>query len=162
MPLRNPLLLLLAFLIFACQPEGTDGWSQRNLMRYNIPLVIETPDSAKINTSEVSGIVRDVTIEDEEQNYAVQIFSGQAFTSDLARLKSSQLELVRENPYFERIVEEEPAGFIFETRIDSVSNYGFRYVVYQGDLEIVIQNGMGRIFDEASVRRMYEGVKQEE
>lgn len=159
---RILLLALLTSSFFGCQSETNEGWSERNLMRYNIPVSIMAPDSATVKSAEVSGVVRDVTIEDRENDYAVQIFSGQAFTNDLARLKSNQLDLVRSNPFFKRIVEEEPAGFIFENMIDSTSSYGFRYVVYQGDLEIVFQNGMGRIFKEESVRKMYNGIKKEE
>ncbi|PHI20002.1 hypothetical protein CEQ90_09680 [Lewinellaceae bacterium SD302] len=146
--------------MLSCQSDGKSGWQELNLMRYNIPVSIMAPDSAKVNTAEVSGVVRDVTIEDAENDFLVQIFSGQAFTSDLARLKSAQLELVRDNPYFSRIVKEDPAGFIFENKIDSTSAFGFRYVVYQGDLEIVMQNGMGRIFNQEAVEQMYESVSK--
>lgn len=156
-------LLCVAFLcglFFACNQDAKNGWSEHNLMRYNVPIAISAPDSVKISTAEVSGIVRDVTVEDLDNDYSIQIFSGQAFTNDIARLKADQLDLVRGNPYFNRIVEEEPAGFIFENQIDSTSSFGFRYVIYQGDLEIIVQNGMGKIFSEESVRKMYEGVKQ--
>lgn len=160
MSLRFLTVLIISVACFGCQESTEAGWSSRNLMRYNIPIAIMTPDSAKITAAKVSGVVRDVTVMDEENDYAVQIFSGQAFTSDLARIKSSQLNLVRENPFFSRIVEESPDGFIFENMIDSTSSYGFRYVIFQGDQEIIIQNGMGRIFSEPAVRKMYESVKQ--
>jgi hypothetical protein len=160
MSLRFLTVLIISAACFGCQESTEAGWSSRNLMRYNIPIAIMTPDSAKVTAAKVSGVVRDVTVMDEENDYAVQIFSGQAFTSDLARIKSSQLDLVRENPFFDRIVEESPDGFIFENKIDSTSSYGFRYVIFQGDQEIVIQNGMGRIFSEPAVRKMYESVQQ--
>lgn len=158
---RISCLLLVALFMVGCQSGDEDGWQELNLMRYNIPVSIMAPDSAKVKMSEVSGVVRDVTIISEADNYAVQIFSGQAFTNDLARIKAGQLELVRDNPYFERIVSEDPAGFIFENRIDSVANYGFRRILYKGDKEIIFQNGMGRIFSEAETAAMYEAVKQD-
>lgn len=160
MSLRLLTVFLISTTCFSCQESTEAGWSSRNLMRYNIPIAIMAPDSAKVTTAKVSGVVRDVTIMDAENDYAVQIFSGQAFTNDLARIKSAQLDLVRENPFFNRIVEEAPAGFIFENKIDSTSSYGFRYVIFQGDQEIIIQNGMGRIFPEPAVRKMYESVQQ--
>jgi hypothetical protein len=118
------------------------------------------PDSAKVKSGNMSGMLRDVTILSEDDNYAVQVFSGQAFTQDLAKLKAGQLDLVRGNRYFERIVEEDPSGFVFENKIDTVANFGFRHVIFKGDKEIVFQNGMGRIFTEAEARKMYVAVKQ--
>lgn len=159
MRLVSPLVLLVV-LLFACESGPSGDWNELNLMRYSIPVSIMAPDSAKVSTAEVSGVMRDVTITSEEDNFAIQIFSGRAFTNDLARLKADQLELVRENPYFEQIVFEEPSGFIFENRIDSTANFGFRYILYRGDNEIIFQNGMGRIFSEEEARSMYEAVKQ--
>lgn len=152
--------IALALVLTACAGEKADEWSATNLMKYDIPVSIMAPDSATVQAGSVSGIVRDVTVLSEEDNYAVQIFSGQAFTQDLTRLKSNQLDLVRSNRYFERIVEEETAGFIFENKIDSTSNFGFRYILFKGDKEIIFQNGMGRIFTEAQARKMYQAVTQ--
>jgi len=159
--MRQLSLCVLPIVLFlACGADSKSHLNELNLMRYSIPVSIMAPDSAKVSTAEVSGVMRDVTIISEEDNYAVQIFSGRAFTNDLARLKADQLELVRENPYFERIVFEEPSGFIFENRIDSTANFGFRYILYRGDNEIIFQNGMGRIFNEEEARGMYEAVQQ--
>ncbi len=158
-------LALLGFfcclaIFYGCGQDKPAGWQELNLMRYNIPLSVLAPDSAKVSTTEVSGVMRDITISDKANNYYVQIFSSQAYTQDIARIKADQLDLVRSNPYFESIVEEEPNGFIYLNKIDSLATYGFRYIVFMGDKEIILQNGMARLFDEASVRKMYEAVQQ--
>lgn len=162
--LLRPLALLsfcCCFIILtSCGQDKPAGWQELNLMRYNIPLSVLAPDSAKVSTTEVSGVLRDITITDKANNYYVQIFSSQAYTQDIARIKADQLDLVRSNPYFESVVEEEPNGFIYLNKIDTLATYGFRYVVFMGDKEIILQNGMARIFDEAAVRKMYEAVQQ--
>ncbi len=152
--------LVLLLLLSSCGKDLPDGWQELNLMRYNIPLSIQAPDSARVLSSEVSGVMRDVTVSDVANNFYLQIFSSQAYTQDIAKLKANQLDLVRANPYFERIVEETPYSFIFENKIDSTTTFGFRYIVYMGDKEIILQNAMGRIADEASIRKMYEAVTQ--
>lgn len=145
----------------ACGSEQAADLKPLNLMQYDIPVAIMAPDSAKVKSGSLSGMLKDVTVISENDNFAVQIFSGQAFTQDLAKIKASQLDLVRGNRYFERIVEEDSAGFIFENKIDSTANFGFRHVVFKGDKEITFQNGMGRIFTEAEARKMYAAVKQQ-
>ena len=107
----------------------------------------------------LSGLIDDVVVRDSTSNYAIQILASQATTSDRARMKADQLELVRDNRYFERIVEEDPQGFIFENRIDSTSAYGFRYIVYRGDREIVFQNTFEGLHSLEDVRTMYSSVK---
>lgn len=153
--------LLFVLFCFACQSDGSGGWSERSLLQYNIPVSIMAPDSAKVKTSNMSGVMQDVTITDSVENYAIQILASQAYTQDLARIKGDQIELVRDNPYFMRIVTEETDGFIYENRIDSTSTFGFRYVIFKGDTEIIVQNAMGRIFTEEEVTDMYKAVKQE-
>ncbi len=78
----------------------------------------------------------------------------------MARLKSGQLDLVRDNRYFESIVREEEQGFIFLNMIDSTSLYGFRYIIYQGDQEFVFQNAFDGTFNLMEVEAMYAAVKQ--
>lgn len=153
-------LFCLAILLSSCGQEENKGWQELNLMRYNIPLSVLAPDSAKVSTTEVSGVMRDITITEKANDYYLQVFSSQAYTQDIARIKADQLDLVRNNPYFESVVEEEPNGFIYQNRIDSSATYGFRYIVFMGDKEIIFQNGMGRMFNEAAVRKMYNAVKQ--
>ncbi|MEM6771812.1 MAG: hypothetical protein AAF597_14610, partial [Bacteroidota bacterium] len=109
----------------------------------------------------LSGIMQDVTIKSPEDNYSVQVLGSRAATNDMAKLKAEQLDLVRSNRYFERIVTEEPDGFIFENKIDSTAIFGFRYIIYQGDQEFVFQNGLEGTFSLADIEAMYAAVKQE-
>ena len=154
-------LLLPVFCLFACGADGGNlpGYSDLNLLRYDIPLIIQAPDSAKVKTASLSGVMQDVTVRSPEDRYAVQILASQASTSDMARLKAEQLELVRSNRYFERVVKEDEDGFIFENKIDSTAIYGFRHIVYQGSREFIFQNSFEGTFTLPEVERMYTAVR---
>ena len=152
-----PLLFLLA--LTTCAPAPANDWVELDLTPYDIPLSILAPDSVVVKNSNLGSVMQDVTVTAPLENYAVQIFSSQAATNDLARLKAEQLELVRDNRYFERVVEENPDGFIYENRIDSTAYYGFRHIVYQGDREFVFQNGMASNFGLEEVREIYRAVR---
>lgn len=151
------LLLLLA----ACQSEPGGGLKETDLLPYGIPVAIMAPDSAEISAGELGGgLIKDVTIRGAG-NYKVQVFATQAETSDMARVKAGQLADVKSNRYFSRIVREEENGFIYQTAIDSSNiSYGFRYIVLQGDLEIVFQTGLLGTFSEEEVEKMYQAVQQ--
>ena len=159
--MRLLLALALLFTVFACTRDRAQNWQPLDLMKYNVPVTIMAPDSATVKAANLSGIMQDVTVTSAADRYAVQILASQASTNDMARLKAEQLELVRDNRYFERIVREEEAGFIFENRIDSTALYGFRYIVYQGDQEFVFQNGFSGTFTLPEVEAMYAAVKPE-
>ncbi len=155
-------LFLLLFTLTACENEGPNNYADLDLTAYNIPVTIQAPDSASVQSQSLSGIIDDVTIKSPEDRYSIQVLASDAQTNDMARLKSEQLELVRDNRYFARIVEEEPQGFIFENTIDTTSAYGFRYIIYRGDREIVFQNSFDGVFTLPEVRAMYESVKPAE
>ena len=157
-----PRLLTLACLLLmllACGGEEAAAYRDLDLTEYNIPVTIRAPDSAQVVAGKLGGNIEDVTIRSAADRYAVQILAGTARTSDMARLKADQLEAVRDNRYFERIVTEEPAGFIFENKIDTTSAFGFRYIVYQGDREIVFQNSFDGVYTLPEVESMYTSVK---
>ena len=158
--MRLIVLQTLLLLIFtSCDEDGRGGYSDLDLTAYNIPVTIQAPDSAQVKAQSLSGLMDDVIIASPEDRFAVQVLASNARTNDMARLKAQQLELVRDNRYFDRIVEEEPEGFIFENKIDTTSAYGFRYIVYRGDREIVFQNSFDGVFSLPEVRNMYESVK---
>ncbi|WP_116124593.1 hypothetical protein [Lewinella sp. IMCC34183] len=151
--------LILVLLILACGPDDRAGYRSLDLTQYNIPVTIQAPDSAQVVSTTLSGVMDDVTIKSPADRYAVQVLASDASTNDMARLKADEVELVRGNRYFERIVTEEPQGFIFENKIDTSSAYGFRYIIYRGDREIVFQNSFDGVFSLAEVENMYESVK---
>ena len=130
-------------------------------MPYGIPVSIMAPDSAEIKADDLGGgLIKDVTIRGKD-NYNVQVFATQAETSDMARVKASQLADVKSIRYFEKIINEEEDGFIYQTAIDSNNiSYSFRYIVLQGDLEIIFQTGLLGTFSQEEVERMYQAVQQ--
>jgi hypothetical protein len=153
--------LLLTLTLFSCGGSSDAGkWKPLDLMKYNIPLTIAAPDSAKVSATNLSGIMQDVTIKSLEDQYSVQVLASRASSSDMAKLKAEQLDFVRSNRYFENIVREEEQGFIFENKIDTTSVFGFRYIIYQGDQEFVFQNAFDGTFNLAETEAMYSAVKQ--
>ncbi len=157
--MRHLFLLLFALTCFACTSDPAQNWQELDLMKYNVPVSILAPDSAKVVSSNLSGIMQDVTIKSLADNYSIQVLGSQASTNDMTRLKAEQLELVRDNRYFESIVHEEPQGFVFRNLIDSTELYGFRHIVYVGDKEFVFQNAFDGTFNLEQIEAMYAAVK---
>lgn len=157
------LLLFFTFCLFltACGSDQMAGWSELDLTGHHVAVSIMAPDSAEVNSRNLSGVMQDVTVKSLEDNYSVQVLGTRGTTTDMAKMKAEQLALVRDGRYFERIVTEEPNGFIFENKIDSLAMYGFRYIVYQGDQQFVFQNGMEGTFGLPEIEAMYAAVKQE-
>lgn len=153
------LILLLPLLYLSCASDGGSDYRELDLTPYNIPVTIQAPDSAKVVTGSLSALMDDITVKSPADRYAVQILASTASTNDMSRMKAEELELVRENRYFEKIVSEEPAGFVFENRIDTTALYGFRYIVYRGDREIVFQNSFDGVYNLDEIQRMYDSVK---
>ena len=149
---------LLALFLLASDPA--DQWKELDLMKYQIPVKIMAPDSAKVKATNLSGIMQDVTVKSSADRYSVQVLASQASTNDMTKLKAEQLELVRDNRYFESIVREDPNGFIFQNLIDTTSLYGFRHIIYQGDQEFVFQNSFDGTFSLEEVEAMYRAVQQ--
>ncbi|SER26585.1 hypothetical protein [Neolewinella agarilytica] len=158
--MRALCFLVLSLLLASCATDPAGNWSELDLTAYNLPVKIMAPDSAKVISSNLSSIMRDVTIKSEEDDYSIQILASQASTNDMTRLKAEQLELVRDNRYFSKVVREEDNGFIFENQIDSTSIFGFRYIIYQGDQEFVFQNGFDATYGLEAIEAMYSAVKQ--
>ena len=156
---RLLMLVSLLLTLLACGEEVGTTYRDLDLTAYNIPVTIQAPDSAQVVAGKLGGNIEDVTVRNTADRYAVQILASAARTSDMARLKADELEAVRDNRYFERIVTEEPAGFIFENKIDTTSAYGFRYIVYQGDRVIVFQNSFDGVYTLPEVESMYNSVK---
>lgn len=152
--------LFFGIFLLSCNSEPGSDWVPLDLTGHRIAVTIMAPDSARVVSKSISGVIQDVTIKSEADNYSVQVFGSKATTNDMAKLKAQQLELVRDNRYFERIVEEEPNGFIYENKVDSLNFYGFRHILYQGDQEFVFQNGLEGTFNLADIRAMYSAVKQ--
>ena len=153
-------LFLGVFASYACTPDGhVRGWQTLDLTPHNVSTTIMAPPEAEVKPGKLkSALVSDLTIKGGS-DYSIQLFYGPAVTNDIARLKNEHLENVRANRYFRRVVREDAAGFIYESRIDSTATYGFRFVKLQGDQELNFQTGMGALFSLEDVQLMYEAVK---
>lgn len=153
----------ISFLILgllSCQSDSTANLQPLDLMRYDIPLTIMAPDSVNVKTMDLV-IQKDVTVKGAlTDDYYVQIYAADAATNDIAQVKAEQLTEVKSNRYFSKIVEEEDMGFIYETKIDSTNNYGFRYIHLQGDKQYIFQTGLIGTFSQEDVKGMYNAVKQ--
>ncbi len=153
------LLAIVAIGLFACQNNATTKLKELNLLRYNIPITIMAPDSAKVVAGSLS-FSQDITIKSPEDNFDLQIFAYDATTTDMVTVKASHLAEVKSNAYFSEIIEEEDAGFIYSMNFDSIStNYGFKYLKIQGDKEYIFQTGLVGNFGLDDVKVMYEAVK---
>lgn len=159
--MNKRILILLCVItgIGSCQQEAAGDWEPTSLMPYGVPVTIMAPDSVVVKTSDMGGLLKDITVRGGEE-YSIQIYATDAETNDISKIKANQLADVKSNRYFSRIVEEEEAGFIYETQIDSSNiNYGFRYIHLQGDKEYIFQTGLTGLYTQEEVERMYEAVK---
>jgi len=156
--------VLIAILLFlACSGESSNmrEWKELDLMQHGIPFSILAPDSSKVETSDFSNILKDVTIK-KGDDFFVQIFASDANTTDISKIKQEQLSEVKDMRYFNKLVEESDRGFIYESKKDSSNTYyGFRYIRLQGTKEYILQNGFLGFFTEDQARSMYKAVSTE-
>lgn len=159
--IRNRFFILLASvgLIWSCQQEPAVKFSSLDLTKYGVPMSIQAPDSVEIKTKDY-GFSKDITVKAGE-DYSIQILASEANTQDVSQVKASEMASVKQGIYFNRIVSEEPDGFIYESALDSTHlNYGFRYVRLQGGREFIFQTGLIGDFSLEDVETMYQAVKQ--
>lgn len=161
--MRNFLLISLAiFTIVACQKEPGSNWNDLDLLDKGFPITIKAPDSAQVKVVDNMGILHDITVDSNEDNYHIQIYASDASTDDLAVIKAELISDVRDNRYFSRIVEEDEKGFIYETMIDSTNYYGFRQIHVLGNTEFIFQSGISYIFTLEEIRILKQAVVQSE
>ncbi|MEP6793249.1 MAG: hypothetical protein ABJB16_02905 [Saprospiraceae bacterium] len=117
------------------------------------------PDSAEVIRKDYN-IMRDITIR-KGNNYYLQIFESTA-TNDAAEVKKSQLESVMQDKYFQKLIQVDKNGFIFQKQLDSnLIDFDFRFIKILNDKEIIFQTGMIGTFSLADVQLMYEGVSRQ-
>jgi len=158
--MKNFTLLLFTILLFAaCESEEKIDLKPLDLLEYGVPITIMAPDSAEVKKSDFGPFMKDVTIR-KGKDYFIQIYASQASTTDVTALKAQALTEVKGKKYFSKIISEESAGFIYETKVDSnYIDYGFRYLKVQGSNEFVFQTGLIGPFTLEAVKEMYEAVK---
>jgi hypothetical protein len=157
----NGVLFVMVFLVIACQSDKTK-WHSLDLLSYGVPMTIEVPlDSPKIKTSDGLLGEKEVTVK-AGNGFDLLITYEPVGTNDMTKLKSTQLEYVKDIPNFSKIIEDQPDGFIYETVVDSNNIfYGFRYIRLQGDKQYVFQSGMIGAFTLDETKRMYQAVQAE-
>ncbi len=150
------ILILSSLSIFSCK-DGSKDQSSLDLMKYGVPYSISAP--ADVAVSKVgSGKLEDISIKNKS-GYDVQVFMGDAFSSNLEKLKTIKKEEITTNPSFKKIIEEFDNGFIYEKTSDTGSrNYDFAIIVIQGDKEINFQAGNSKEFTEAEVKTMVKSI----
>ena len=158
--LRMKWVLPITFLFFlaaSCNRHDVK-LARLDLSSYGVDLVIMAPDSADIDVREYESI-KDITIKGGPY-FDIQIFESEATSPDVAALKSEELQALWQEAYFRELTWEDPSGFIFKTRIDSVSNgYDFRHFKIIGNREYRFQAGLTGSFILEDVERMYQAVK---
>lgn len=150
-------LIVASLTIYSCKGDKVEDMPILDLMSYGVPISIKAPEGAEV-TAEDFGIMKDITVKGEG-NYYVQIASSLASELNMTKLKQEQLDLVKEGPFFSKIIEEFDQGFVFEKKIDDRVNYDFRYIKIQGDNLYVYQTGMIGKFSEEDAKSMFEAVK---
>lgn len=154
------LLVGILFIFAACSSEEKIELKPLDLLAQGIPVTIMAPDSADVKKSDFGPVMKDITIR-KGKDYFVQIYASQASTTDISKLKAQKLAEVKSKKYFSKIIKDESAGFIYETKVDSnYIDYGFRYVQVQGSNEYVFQTGLIGPFTLEAVEKMYEAVQQ--
>lgn len=156
--MRNILFLLSLLIFIACQNESAAEWKHKSLLEYGVPLSIPAPDSVKVEQMDLI-VKKDISLRNDE-GYFVQIFAGDAVTTNVSTVKATQKSEVESNPYFSKMISENDAGFFYQTAVDSNNiNYGFRHVVIQGDKEFIFQTGLIGRFTEEQAMKMYEAAQ---
>lgn len=157
--MKKLLVFTLFVSILACKSSPTNGWQELDLLSHGLPVSIQAPADPEI-TKQDMGVWQDVTIKSGD-DYYVQLICSTASTVDVNKVKSGILEEVENGPFFSKIIEDHPNGFIFEKKIsEERTNYDFRYIKIMGDKEYVFQTGLIGTFTEEGVKKMYAAVQQ--
>ncbi len=148
---------ILLFVVFAGCAGQTTKKNGLNLLGFGIPFTIMAPEDVKV-TKLGSGTLTDVNIHNNI-GYDIQVFMGNAFTSENTKLKQQKKNQVIELPDFSKIVEEFDSGFIFEKKHeDSTRSYDFFVIMTLSDKEISFQGGNSKNFTESEVKKMVKSI----
>ncbi len=151
-------LITIILSISACQQSASKTeYQPLDLLEYGIPITINAPDSAKVRKSKI-GDWDDVTI--KKDNYSLQIFVRDAETSNMSKIIADELSLVKSERFFSKIVSEEEKGFIYETSVDSIPFYNFKYLHYQADKIYTFQKGLADNITKEEAEKIFKSVKQ--
>lgn len=150
-------LVVIVALATSCNTEKAPELKPLNLLSYGFPITIMAPDSAKVEKS-LGGIIEELTIEGGG-NYGLLVQSSMATITDVEKIKEDELQLAKDGKYFSKVLQEDPAGFLYETAIDSINvSYEFLYVKVQGDKEYKFRTPYTGSFTEEEAKRIYESL----
>lgn len=153
------ILFFFAILLFSCTNDPLKDWETVDLNPYDVHVSILAPDSAIVVADDI-GVLKDVTII-KGPDYSVQLFMSKSTNPDVAAIKKEQLEEVKSNRLYSKMMEENEDGFIYENKIDkNTTSYGFRYFFQKEDNDYVFQQALSGIFSLDEIKNMYRAVKQ--
>jgi len=150
--------ICLLILFAACEKSPKNNYKPLSLLPHGLAITIQAPENPEIKMTDMT-VMKDLTVK-KGTDYNIQIYSSAANTTNFQQVKTEHLEEVKANPYFTKVVTDNPNGFIYEKQIDSTMTYGFKYVHIQGDQEFIFQNGILGIYSLEQVNDMYEAVQQ--
>ena len=104
--------------------------------------------------------IRPLKGKDEKSWFELIVQNLPSESEDLAWNKYLQIEDVRNNVYFTRIMEENENGFIYELVPRDKPTYHFRYVIVQGSQLYVISTALGSELTMEQTRELFEAVIQ--
>jgi len=152
--------LLFLFCLACNNSNSTSGLIDLDLMSSGMPIKIKAPEGSVVKSDDM-GLVKEITVKSED-NYYIQILSGQAYSNDLKVLKERQKGDAISNKFFSTIIEEDDNGFIFEKKypeMDDRITYDFRYIKLQGDYQYTFQAGLMSQFTLEQAKTMYKSVQ---
>lgn len=153
----SALLLGAILMASSCTTETVPELKPLNLLSYGFPITVMAPDSAKVEKS-LGGIIEELTIEGNG-NYGLLVQSSMATITDVAKIKEDELKLAKDGKYFSKILQDDPAGFLYETTIDSTHvSYEFLHIKVQGDKEYKFRTPYTGSFTEAEAKRIYKSL----
>ncbi len=144
---------LISLTMFACKSDKV-AFEKVDLLQYGIPLTINAPVGSEISQPYGEG---EVWIKNEAAHYFIQARKLSTLTNDVAKVKTEELEAVKANSGFSKLISEEKNGFIFEENYDKVA-YDFRYIIIQGDNQYIFQKILTELSTLEEVQRMYQSL----
>ena len=151
------LTLFFGLIFFNCKSDKSSSYPSKDLLKHGFAISVKAPENAKIASDDL-GIMQELTITQGDE-YNVQILKSITNTTNTKQALAGQMNLVKTDLYFSKVLEEYDNGFIFEKDIDGNINYDFRYVKIVGEHEYIYQTGMVGTYTEENVRAMYNSVQ---
>lgn len=154
--MRKIIVLFVAITVLLSCGSPAAELPDLDLMSEGIPLKIKAPKDAKVKKKDL-GVFKDITIKNDDKFY-IQITAGQAYDSSAKVRKNEELESIKEQTNFSRIIKEDDTGFIYEKKVGDVLSYDFRELKIQGDTEYLFQTGLIGSFSLEEVELMFDAV----